>query len=131
VVRVGLAYAANVFIALQLAALDREAGRGPQRHLLPRLALLVVTLLATMGAGALWYRADTAHIEAAEAAEAARRAAWRSAAFAAPASPVAAAAAAASSVRRDAPEGVTDGPGRVVAATSSADPLVTAGATSP
>lgn len=126
VVRVGLAYAATVFVALQLAeivlpaflfgreadawlrllvvgstlfspvvvvlawvyeitpagvrpmaALDREAGRQPQGHLMPRLALLGLTVVATGGAGAVWWRADTAQTRA----EAAWRAA-RSAAFA-------------------------------------------------
>lgn len=128
VVRVGLAYAAAVFVALQLAEivlpaflfgrdadawlrllvvastlffpvvtvlawvyeitpggvrsmadLDREAGVRSPGHLAPRVALLAVTVLATVGAGAVWYRADLAQTEAAEA----RRAAWM-ASFASP-----------------------------------------------
>jgi TolB-like protein/tetratricopeptide (TPR) repeat protein len=47
-----------------MEALDAEAGRPPTGSLMPRVALLVFTVLAAGSAGLWWYRTDSAAVDA-------------------------------------------------------------------
>jgi TolB-like protein len=55
-----------------MEALDAEAGRPPTGSLLPRVALLVFTVLAAGSAGLWWYRTDSAAVDARAAARGSR-----------------------------------------------------------
>ena len=71
-----------------MEALDAEAGRPPSGSIVPRVALLILTVLASGSAGLWWYRTDVAAVEDRLSARAARTTPFVSAATTDPSGPI-------------------------------------------